>query len=84
MTAAGRRQGAALTTAAVLAALVVAFLLPAAASASDGYYLTGVHVEGGEGYTSFNSFAVATPITPIPTMTAVLPHNRLQKRRSQI
>src|SRR6478735_5094847 len=32
---------------------------------------------------AFKSFAVAIPMTPTPTITAVLPQNKLQRRRSQ-
>jgi hypothetical protein len=56
MTASPRVWLTALLAVAVAAA---SLLLPASAPAtSDGYSLTGVHLVGGEAYTSFNSFAI--------------------------
>jgi hypothetical protein len=60
MSANRHRPSPALALTAALLAVVaaVSLLLPDDAVSSDGRELTGVHVLGGEAYTSFNSFAV--------------------------
>lgn len=59
-------MSAARRTAALLAlAAAASLLLPVDAMSSDGRYLTGVHVRGGDAYTAFNSFAIEWDPNPL-------------------
>jgi hypothetical protein len=51
-----------------LVAATFALLLPTTAVASDGYYLTGVQVWGGESYSAYNSFLVEWDPNPPGSM----------------